>query len=175
MNQKKKWYDNAILTNILLIIFFPVGLYALWKSNTIAKWWKITATSIIIVIAISNPKIDNGNSSSNDLPNNEFYESCNYEWRGPNTSNEEYLTLARILIKYNITGCAFMEVKYVKSMGEYVIACSSDGLNWKYYIVYDSIGKLIYPDDEWVNQINECPPENYNLDLSKKEGQVEQN
>ena len=46
---KKKWYDNNVLTNVLLILYFPVGLYALWKSNTTAKWWKTTATAIIII------------------------------------------------------------------------------------------------------------------------------
>lgn len=40
----KKWYDNKFITHLLLVIFFPVGLYALWQSRTIAKWWKITAT-----------------------------------------------------------------------------------------------------------------------------------
>ena len=52
--EQKKWYDNKVLTNSLLIVFFPVGLYALWKSNTIAKWWKITATIIIGLIVIAN-------------------------------------------------------------------------------------------------------------------------
>ncbi len=49
---QKKWYDNQILTNVLLLIFFPIGLYALWKSNTIAKWWKITASILIGIIVI---------------------------------------------------------------------------------------------------------------------------
>lgn len=64
--EQKKWYDNKVLTNILLIVFFPVGLYALWKSNTIAKWWKITATVIIALIVIANIGADDKNSSSND-------------------------------------------------------------------------------------------------------------
>ena len=60
---QKKWYDNKVLTNILLILFFPVGLYALWKTDEIAKWWKITATIIITLIVISNFG-DNKNSPS---------------------------------------------------------------------------------------------------------------
>lgn len=51
---KEKWYDNKFVTHLLLVIFFPVGLYALWKSRTIAKWWKITATVIIGLIVIAN-------------------------------------------------------------------------------------------------------------------------
>lgn len=50
----KKWYDNKFITHLLLVIFFPVGLYALWKSRTIAKWWKITATVLIGLIVIAN-------------------------------------------------------------------------------------------------------------------------
>ena len=53
-NQTKKWYDNKFIVHLLLVIFFPVGLYALWKSNTITKWWKITATVLIGLIVIAN-------------------------------------------------------------------------------------------------------------------------
>ena len=49
---KKKWYNNKFLANALLILFFPVGLYAIWKSETIAKWWKITATVLIGIIVL---------------------------------------------------------------------------------------------------------------------------
>lgn len=53
-NQTKKWYDNKFVVHLLLVIFFPVGLYALWKTDTIAKWWKITATVLIGFIVIAN-------------------------------------------------------------------------------------------------------------------------
>lgn len=53
-NQTKKWYDNKFVVHLLLVIFFPVGLYALWKTETIAKWWKITATVLIGLIVIAN-------------------------------------------------------------------------------------------------------------------------
>lgn len=67
---KTKWYDNKVLTNILLILFFPVGLYALWKSNTIAKWWKITATIIIALIVLANLG-DDKNSGSSEISSTE--------------------------------------------------------------------------------------------------------
>ncbi len=50
--EDKKWYDNQFLTHLLMVFIFPVGLYALWKSRTIAKWWKVTATIIIAIIFI---------------------------------------------------------------------------------------------------------------------------
>jgi hypothetical protein len=59
-----KWYDNKLVTHILLIIFFPIGLYALWKSQTIKKWWKITATLIISIVVLS--KISGYNSTYSD-------------------------------------------------------------------------------------------------------------
>ena len=65
---QKKWYDNKFIVHLLLIIFFPVGLYALWKSNTIAKWWKITATVLISLIVIANLADDKDNLSNNRTP-----------------------------------------------------------------------------------------------------------
>lgn len=48
------WYDKTWLVIILCVIFFPIGLYALWKNSSISKGWKIVITSIIALILISN-------------------------------------------------------------------------------------------------------------------------
>ena len=64
---KKKWYDNKFITHLLLVLFFPIGLYALWNSRTIAKWWKITASVLIGLIVIANlgdDKTSNDNSTT---------------------------------------------------------------------------------------------------------------
>lgn len=47
-----KWYNNKLLANLLLILIFPIGLYALWKSDNMAKWWKVTATLILSIILV---------------------------------------------------------------------------------------------------------------------------
>ena len=51
-NYTKKWYDNKLLVHILLVVIFPLGLFALWKTDVIAKWWKITATVLVGLILI---------------------------------------------------------------------------------------------------------------------------
>lgn len=48
-----EWYQKSWLVHLLLILFFPVGLYALWKNTKLPKWWKITATVIIAIIFIN--------------------------------------------------------------------------------------------------------------------------
>lgn len=74
-NQSKKWYDNKFVVHLLLVIFFPVGLYALWKTDTIAKWWKITATVLIGLIVIAN--IGDDNTSSNSSNSSSYSETEN--------------------------------------------------------------------------------------------------
>lgn len=49
----EKWYDKTWLVIVLCILFFPVGLYALWKSTKITKGWKIGGTVIIGVLVIA--------------------------------------------------------------------------------------------------------------------------
>lgn len=44
--QKKKWYDNKFIVHLLLIMFFPAGFIVLWKSTTVALWWKILITIV---------------------------------------------------------------------------------------------------------------------------------
>ena len=48
------WYEKTWLVVILCIIFFPVGLYALWKNSSISKGWKISITALISIIVLAN-------------------------------------------------------------------------------------------------------------------------
>lgn len=48
-----KWYDKKIVVGLLIFIFFPIGLYALWKSRTISKGWKVGWSLIIAIVALS--------------------------------------------------------------------------------------------------------------------------
>ena len=61
--QSNAWYEKSWLAILLCIIFFPVGLYALWKNSTIKKGWKIAITVIIALIVIANIG-DSGKSNS---------------------------------------------------------------------------------------------------------------
>ena len=50
---KEKWYDNNLNVIILCILFFPVGLYALWKNRFISKGWKIGVSVVFGLIIIA--------------------------------------------------------------------------------------------------------------------------
>jgi hypothetical protein len=65
------WYEKTWLVIILCIIFFPVGLYALWKNSSISKGWKIGVTVIIALIVIANigGKNDKSQSATNSTTN----------------------------------------------------------------------------------------------------------
>lgn len=59
MKSTTPWYNRTGLVILLCMIFFPVGLYGLWKSSKIAKGWKFTATAIIglfVIMAIATDK-----------------------------------------------------------------------------------------------------------------------
>ena len=69
------WYEKTWLVVILCIIFFPVGLYALWKNSSISKGWKIGVTVIIALIVIANlgdkDKNSNTTTSTTEVVNEE--------------------------------------------------------------------------------------------------------
>jgi hypothetical protein len=94
----KKWYDNKFITHLLLVIFFPVGLYALWKSRTIAKWWKITATVLISLIVIANlgddGKISDSSNNEGKISNNSNLEEVSGEKNVDKT--ESSITVSQI-------------------------------------------------------------------------------
>ena len=66
------WYEKTWLVVILCIIFFPVGLYALWKNSSISKGWKIGITVLISIIVLANlggKDKNSTNSTSTDHQN----------------------------------------------------------------------------------------------------------
>lgn len=80
-NQKDKWYDNKLAVFLFCIFFFPVGLYALWKSNTISKGWKIGGTTIICIFALSalaGESPQSANDTSSYTSKSDSYASSSY-------------------------------------------------------------------------------------------------
>lgn len=66
--EEKPWYEKTGLVILTCIVFFPVGLYALWKNSTISKFWKFGFTAFIAIIIIANcgddKKDDNATTGS---------------------------------------------------------------------------------------------------------------
>ena len=68
---EKKWYqkDWGIIT--LLIFFFPVGLYLVWKKSDWSKKNKVIATiCIIVLIGLGQTDLGQTSYSSNNSSNN---------------------------------------------------------------------------------------------------------
>jgi hypothetical protein len=52
MRESKKWYNDIIMVGSLLFIIPPVGIYGVYRSETIPKLWKNTVYSSLIVVAV---------------------------------------------------------------------------------------------------------------------------
>lgn len=68
-SDERHWYDKTGLVVLLCIFIFPVGIYALWKNQSISKGWKAGVTIIIGLIVLMNlgnkeEKVDNLNEDS---------------------------------------------------------------------------------------------------------------
>lgn len=48
------WYNKTWLVILLCLLFFPVGLYALWKNENFSKGVKIGVTALILILVIAN-------------------------------------------------------------------------------------------------------------------------
>jgi hypothetical protein len=63
--RQSKWYDKTWLVVLLCIIFFPVGLYGLWKNESISIGWQIGTTALLAIAVIGQiENYNNGSSSS---------------------------------------------------------------------------------------------------------------
>jgi hypothetical protein len=83
---EKKWYQKPTAVVLLLIFFFPVGLYLMWKHEVWSKTarWTISAVFTLAVI-INGGKEDSSTSSSISTNAIERTQIClvGYDWVYP--------------------------------------------------------------------------------------------
>lgn len=61
------WYEKTWLVLILCVLFFPIGLYGLWKNSSVAKGGKIAITVLIVIVVFASLS-DHKNASVNSNP-----------------------------------------------------------------------------------------------------------
>jgi hypothetical protein len=131
-NKEKKWYDNKLVVTLLCIVFFPVGLYALWKSNTISKGWKVGVTIVIalfVVIGVSN-KDDSVSStdtiSANSQPDKDSTDSTNPTNSKPSTNEEISPNIQSELTNFTVD----------KANSQFVFTLKAENIESKNEIIY---------------------------------------
>jgi len=105
------WYEKTWLVVILCIIFFPVGLYALWKNSSISKGWKIGVTILISIIVLanlggndkksSNSKTETTNTTAEPEKEKQWTEVYSFKGNGMKKSPVFELTGEDARIKYS--------------------------------------------------------------------------
>lgn len=65
-SSEKKWYQKNVSVTIILIIFFPIGLYLMWKHKTYSKTVRIIISGIFALLLIGNGDNNENTDQSND-------------------------------------------------------------------------------------------------------------
>ena len=85
-NQNLQWYQKKGGVIVLLLLFFPVGLYLMWKhSNYWPKKTKILITVAVLIFAgigLNNPSASESSISYSSTSNKCLLEGCNLEGEG---------------------------------------------------------------------------------------------
>ncbi|NGX84867.1 hypothetical protein [Aequorivita sp. KMM 9714] len=104
----------------------------------------ITAAIVFIFI------FDNGKEGGNVITDERTYSKS---WRLP--QGTEYREIGKIIVQNGIKVCGEYHLKEIAPY-EYVLACSADGINWHYFVVYKSRGKIYRANDEMESKL--IPP-----------------
>lgn len=116
------------------------------KSNKVINRI-LYAIGFILLVIIFWPS---GQESETIINDQRTYEPT---WKSPN--NVELVEIGKIMVANNIKGCGEYHVKEITSK-EYVVACTADGTNWTYYVVYSAINKIYLANDEMLSKLK--PP-----------------
>ena len=71
--QELKWHQKPKGVIILLIFFFPAGLYLMWKNELWTKQTRWIITGIIAVLILANAGKNNGGLKKETFENHDFY------------------------------------------------------------------------------------------------------
>lgn len=72
LNKKDKWYNKKMFTVLMLIIFFPVGLYLMWKNKHFKKPVRIIISLIfvfMIIISGMSTNVEHNDNKKTSLDN----------------------------------------------------------------------------------------------------------
>lgn len=74
-------------------------------------------------------------------------------WRSPKGS--ELVDIGKIIVANGVKVCGEYQVKLIQE-GEYIVACTDDGTNWNYFVVYRYSEKIFRANDEMESKLT--PP-----------------
>lgn len=114
----KKWHEKTTYIIICLILFFPVGLYFMWKNNIWSKKarWIISIFFLLAIVSSSDDK----NSSTTSSSSNENVQQCEqYKSKSAVESRVSSLGHMQTSIQLNSSsGCRYQWlVQFITSTG----------------------------------------------------------
>jgi hypothetical protein len=72
-------------------------------------------------------------------------------WR--DTQGNEIISISRVLVKNKVSGCGQYVVRpSAQYEGEYLVACTPDGKNYTYYLVWVGTDKVMVFDDKTIQK-----------------------
>jgi|GEM_PF-5578207 len=147
----KKWYDNKVVVGILIFFFFPVGLYALWKSNNITKGWKVGWTLIIGLICIAalgknndDLSVETYKASLTSLDTTSVNRFVNKNYKVVRSFEEKVEKENQLFNRYTIVGDDWTLIFTRTKQGEFSkIECSGNNWNPKMMEVCNQVFDVI--------------------------------
>ena len=109
---------------------------------------------------------DSNNGSVDIIKDTQTYSK---KWRAPQGS--ELVDIGRIIVENRIKVCGEYEVKEIVG-GEYIIACTDDGTNWNYFVVYRYSEKIFRAIDEMESVTNRVPTDTLNVQFMQLEIEI---
>ena len=63
----KKWYQSTGLMLVTLVLFWPIGLFLMWKYNNYSEKVKVAITLIILATVMIWPMFTDNSTDDNNL------------------------------------------------------------------------------------------------------------
>ena len=146
----KKWYEKTNGIIVLLFLFFPIGLWLMWKKSDWNSSTKILVTSFFVLIILI-PEVFKPDNSKSNFRSGQTYSFSGY----PNGCNSEYGCMYYWYVDFKETKATF----YTKKDGDNYKYCLRD-VAYKYNAEEQTIEfTQVLDDSDWpdiANVAGEC-------------------
>lgn len=115
-NENRKWYQKSVFIILLLFLFFPAGLFLMWKYSDWKKAVKIAVTVIVAVVFLASLS-DGGDTQGNNEDNGSSYSETEQSQGGGDKTNKESETTTKTTTTTTTTKKTLSENEYKNSCG----------------------------------------------------------
>ena len=142
VSKKSSWYENKVIVIALLVVFFPVGLYGMWRSTqfTNKTKWIVSGIFALLIVLSGAGKDKTNQSTQSDVKVSQSSSAIQNQDNQPQVSKPAIKEDAKPEVSEPVESISFADIKYNMNQmtelqfKEYVKSLEDKKIRWNGWV-----------------------------------------